>query len=99
MPRSDGLTADLKVIYNSGFQITRERMARHITTGGSVEIREALIGSDNLNEDGQVNPGENVRFTLKLVNSGIQGFESVNIYPVEVVEKPLATTFRAENGF
>ncbi|MGH1362897.1 MAG: T9SS type A sorting domain-containing protein [Calditrichia bacterium] len=98
-PRGDGLTADLQVTYSSGFQITREHIARNITTGGPVRITAVNIGSDNLNEDGQVNPGENVRFTLTLANDGNAAFEELNIYSIETLQPAYTPNFRAENGF
>ncbi|MEL6821098.1 MAG: T9SS type A sorting domain-containing protein, partial [Calditrichota bacterium] len=97
--RQDGLNADLDVTYSSGFQITRERIARNITTAGPLEITDVVIGSDNLNEDGQVNPGENVRFTLKLRNNGGVSINDLNIYPIESIGPNLTPNFRSENGF
>ncbi|MEL6821945.1 MAG: T9SS type A sorting domain-containing protein, partial [Calditrichota bacterium] len=99
LARSDGLIADLEVTYTSGFQIKRERMARNITVGGPVEITDVLIGSDNLNENGQINPGENIRFTLNLRNNGGVSIQDLNIYPIGVIGVGLTSNFRSENGF
>ncbi len=81
--RQDGLNADLDVTYSSGFQITRDRIASNITTDGPLEITDVVFGSDNINDNGQVNPGENVRFTLKLRNNGGVSINDLNIYPIE----------------
>lgn len=44
-------------------------VVENITTAGNIEILDFTIRSDNLNSNGMVNPGENIRFDFSVLNS------------------------------
>jgi len=73
-----GLSADLDVSYGS-FDFCWERIAENISTSGPVEVTDFFIGSDNLNRDGVVNPGEDIRYTLEISNKGNFDYTAINL--------------------
>ena len=77
-PYPIGLSADLDVTYGS-FDFCWERIAENISTSGPVEVTDFLVGSDNLNRDGAINPGEDVRFTIEISNKGNFDYTAVNL--------------------
>ncbi|MGH1366226.1 MAG: T9SS type A sorting domain-containing protein [Calditrichia bacterium] len=77
-PYPMGLSADLDVTYD-GFDFCWEGIAENISTSGPVEVTNFFIGSDNLNRDGIVNPGEDVRYTLEVSNTGDFDYTAVNL--------------------
>jgi hypothetical protein len=45
------------------------RVVENVTTAGNIEILSPTILSDNLNNDGMINPGENIRYGFSILNS------------------------------
>jgi hypothetical protein len=61
-----------------------ERVLDLITTAGEVAISGPVIFSDNLNQDGLVNPGENVRYGFMLSNN--TPFDLANLRVTPLIE-------------
>jgi hypothetical protein len=72
---------NMRIIFSDGETITFEKIKEKIPLAGNLEIVEPVIGSDNLNNDGLVNPGENIRYTLKLNNQTHYNLREVKITP------------------
>ncbi len=66
--QNEGLYLDGDVSYSNAPLITWRHLADLIATAGPVVLTNPVVVSDNLNEDGIPNPGENVRFTFTLAN-------------------------------
>jgi hypothetical protein len=60
----DGTATDIQ---NRSY--TWERIVEHITTAGPLEVSEPLVVSDNVNNDGIANAGEDVRYTIAVRNN------------------------------
>ncbi|MDI6802720.1 MAG: T9SS type A sorting domain-containing protein [Bacteroidota bacterium] len=58
----------LEVEQINGEKIIWQDVATHITTAGPMQIVDFKIISDNLNADGNANPGENIRCTFGIKN-------------------------------
>jgi|GEM_PF-1164882 len=80
-PYPMGLSADLDVTYGS-FDFCWERIAENISTSGPLKISDFFVGSDNLNRNGIVNPGEDVRYTLEITNSSNFNYTALNLVPL-----------------
>lgn len=65
-----GLALNLLTVRSPGDTITWPRIVERIPTFGPVEGLQLVVGSDNINSNGQVNPGENLRFTVQVGNGG-----------------------------
>ncbi|MGH1362896.1 MAG: T9SS type A sorting domain-containing protein [Calditrichia bacterium] len=85
-PSPSAVSADLNVSYQQGFDFLWEDIDQSITTSGPVRISQALIGSDNTNQDGVANPGENIRFTLEVENQSAFNYSTVRINQVKVLQ-------------
>jgi len=79
-PYPMGLSADLNVTYD-GFDFCWERIGENISTSGPVVVSNFFVGSDNLNRDGVVNPGEDVRYTVEISNSCGFDYTALNLIP------------------
>jgi hypothetical protein len=93
-PRNNGLFLNLDVAYNDGSQVTWEHLADDVTTAGPVEVSAFAVVSDNFNDDGNVNPGENIRYVLTVWNQSAFNFTNV-----AVTAQPDPEGKRIELGF
>jgi hypothetical protein len=67
-PQQQGLYLNLAVQYANGRSLTLSHVADNITTTGPVKNAGYAVVADNLNSDGIVNPGENIRYIVSLKN-------------------------------
>jgi hypothetical protein len=74
-----GLTADAVVTYADGKVLTWSRILNNITTT-KLSVPSYSIVSDNINEDGIANPGENVRYIFSLKNNSSLGFSNLTMH-------------------
>ena len=82
-PQSEGLFLNLEVAHSNGSNVTWEHLADNVTTAGPVEVSAFAVFSDNLNDDGFVNPGENIRYGLTLRNGS-----TFNLANVAIIAEP-----------
>jgi len=68
---------DGTVSYGLGQEFTWEHVYDGITTVGLTSVDDLRIFSDNFNDDGEANPGENVRYGFTLSYSGIAALADV----------------------
>ncbi|MCZ6819453.1 MAG: hypothetical protein O7G31_08180 [Calditrichaeota bacterium] len=54
-------------------------MQQQIPTFGEIEALQLLVVSDNINSDGKINPGENIRVTARLGNASLQPVAGLKI--------------------
>jgi len=73
-----GLYAEVVVLYPSGDVIPWAHLVDNITTT-SLTVPSYSVASDNINEDGIPNPGENVRYIFSLKNNSSLGFSNLSI--------------------
>jgi hypothetical protein len=71
-----GLQAEAVVTYRSGFVSTWGHVIDNIATA-EISVDSYSVASDNLNEDGIPNPGENVRYILTLKNHSSLNFSDL----------------------
>ncbi|MDE3057350.1 MAG: hypothetical protein KGJ59_05290, partial [Bacteroidota bacterium] len=69
--QSEGLYADFFVHYANGDTITWGHVSNNITTAQPLKLISQQVVSDNLNQDGIANPGENVRYTFSVMNGSV----------------------------
>jgi len=74
-----GLYADAVVAYPGGKVLTWTRVLNNITTT-ALTVPSYSVASDNINEDGIPNPGENVRYIFSLKNNSSFGFSNLTIH-------------------
>ncbi len=98
-PFSVGLCANANVEYQEGFAHNWQYLLKNITTSGPVKILSAIIGSDNLNHDGTVNPGENIRYTLDIENSASSGFSNVHVFQFRTLTPEFVSDLVMPNGY
>lgn len=79
--RSEGLYADFFVQYASGDTTTWDHVLKNITTAQPLKLLSSHIVSDNLNQDGIANPGENVRYVFSLMNGSAVQLTNLTITP------------------
>ncbi len=74
----------LEVELTSGEKIMWQDVATHITSAGPMHIVDFKIISDNLNADGNANPGENIRCIFGIKNLSRDTLEefSVSFFPL-----------------
>ncbi|MDI6804986.1 MAG: T9SS type A sorting domain-containing protein, partial [Bacteroidota bacterium] len=94
VPQKEGLYLDADVTYNTGQSYTLCSLAENISTAGSVSIVTYSVASDNLNNDGIVNPGENIRYIFSLENNS--KFSLNNVY-IEAIPNSEFNTIRIAN--
>ena len=75
-----GLYAEAVVVYPGGKVLTWSRILNNITTT-KLSVPSYSVASDNVNEDGIPNPGENVRYIFSLKNNSSFGFSNLTIHP------------------
>jgi len=73
-----GLYAEANVLYPNGNVVSWARIVENITTT-SISVPSYSVASDNINEDGTPNPGENVRYVFSLKNNSSFGFSNLMI--------------------
>lgn len=59
---------DATLTYNDGNIVTYTSVTDFLTTAGTLSAINPVVFSDNLNSDGNLNPGENIRFGFTAVN-------------------------------
>jgi hypothetical protein len=74
-----GMYADAVVLYPDGKNLTWSRILNNITTT-KLSVLSYSVASDNINEDGIPNPGENVRYIFSLKNNSSFGFSNLTIH-------------------
>jgi FlgD Ig-like domain len=62
------LTVKIRLTLKTGETRTVDPVAGGVSTAGEILIEKPIIFSDNLNGDGKVNPGENIRYGVTLEN-------------------------------
>ncbi len=80
--QKSGLVMDLLITDKASQTTLWPQVVRHIMTT-SLQITVATIVSDNLNNDGKANPGENVRFVFTLSNPHSIGFGQISAWTPE----------------
>jgi len=78
-----GLYAEVVVVYPGGKVLTWPRVLDNITTA-KLSVPSYFVASDNINDDGVPNPGENVRYVLSLKNNSPFMFSDITIHAVPV---------------
>ncbi len=63
-----------------------------------LNITSTIIGSDNINHDGIVNPGENIRYTLEIVNESDTAYTNVTILQWQPLEPQFVINLDMPNG-
>ncbi len=102
-PNPELTKLSLTVNYKDGQTIIFDE-AGSITTSGPVEVENYKIISDNINADGEANPGENIRCTFGLKNYARDTLSNFNIsiYPIDnqivTPQAPLKTTILSKLG-
>ncbi|HTX17145.1 MAG TPA: FlgD immunoglobulin-like domain containing protein [Bacteroidota bacterium] len=76
--QAEGLYAEAVITYPNGKVLTWPHLIDNITTT-SITAPAYSIASDNINEDGTANPGENVRYTFTLKNNSSFTFSNLSI--------------------
>src|ERR1035438_1860157 len=76
-----GLTADAVVVYPDGKVLIWSRILSNITTT-KLTVPSYSVVSDNINDDGVPNPGENVRYIFSLKNNSSLGFSNLAMHAV-----------------
>ncbi|MGH1362895.1 MAG: T9SS type A sorting domain-containing protein [Calditrichia bacterium] len=97
-PFSSGLTVDLDAEYQAGFSFLWEKAEQKLSTSGPVVVKRILVGSDNLNEDGNVNPGENIRYTLEVENRGSFNYPNVSFLQLSTPDRDAVKNLKIVNG-
>lgn len=78
-PMTEGLSLGLVTISPENDTLSWPRLLQQIPTFGPVEAVNLLLSSDNINSDGQINPGENILLSARVGNAGTQTVESLKI--------------------
>ncbi|MCX6121255.1 MAG: T9SS type A sorting domain-containing protein [Ignavibacteriales bacterium] len=78
-PRSYGLYADAIVTYQNNYTMTWPHVIDNITTAGPLPLTAYSIASDNLNNDGIANPGENIRYVFTVNNNSAVGLSNLTV--------------------
>lgn len=80
-----GMSFDLSFTDALGAPYTFPLVATNITTAGPLEAMSPQVFSDNLNSDGVVNPGEDVRYGFTVVNNSAFNVSGMTVigYPEE----------------
>ncbi|MDI6802306.1 MAG: FlgD immunoglobulin-like domain containing protein [Bacteroidota bacterium] len=65
---SAGAMLSLSITYSNNQTLEWRNLLTGIPTIGKIKIDDFQISADHINNDGIPNPGENIRFTLKLIN-------------------------------
>nr|NIV12968.1 hypothetical protein [Fodinibius sp.] len=86
----DAVYLDLNVDYQNGGNIKWPAIKNSITVVGSVTLPNAIIGADNINGDGFVNPGEVIRYTLKVENHSAFDLFDLKIEQLKAIETDYA---------
>ncbi len=79
--RPDGIFLNLRITDSDNITTQWPRIVSNITTGGPLQVMEENIASDNLNNDGAVNSGENVRYGFTIQNPTSFNFEELKVTP------------------
>ncbi|MDP1677922.1 MAG: T9SS type A sorting domain-containing protein [Bacteroidota bacterium] len=58
------------------------RVVENVTTAGDIEILSSTILSDNLNNDGLINPGENIRFGFSVLNNTAFTLNTLTVFAI-----------------
>jgi hypothetical protein len=75
------LYADANIVDSLSRAFTWEHIYDGITTAGQVKVRSPRIFSDNINNNGEVNPGENVRYGFTVANLTIFPVSALRVMP------------------
>ncbi len=83
-PHPELTQLSLIVNYKDGETITFDSI-KQLSTSGPVKVVDFKIISDNLNSDGEANPGENIRCLFGLKNYARDTLNNftINIYPID----------------
>ncbi|HTX17100.1 MAG TPA: FlgD immunoglobulin-like domain containing protein [Bacteroidota bacterium] len=84
-PRAEGLFLNLSVVNSSGQSSYWPWVAERLPTS-PVHLDTPVVFSDNLNDDGEVNNGENVRYGFTVQNSSSFSFTNVQVAPAGAVQ-------------
>jgi hypothetical protein len=82
-PQESGLQAEAVITYHNGNVITWAHIFDNISTA-HVAVASYPVVSDNINNDGIPNPGENVRYTVSVKNAS-----SVSLTNLVLTAKPV----------
>ena len=101
IPRqAEPLLVRIKTVSTTGQVQILEALSGRVSTAGQVLIRRVLIFSDNLNSDGQVNPGESIRYGVTLENLTPFTLSQLKLWAggsdVTVDEIPPGATYRMQ---
>ena len=96
--QQNALYIDLNVDYSSLGNVTWPAIKRNITVVGSVIIPNAIVGADNINGDGLINPGEVVRYILQLQNLAQAFLYDVQLEQLSTLEENYVQNLIAPNG-
>ncbi len=77
--KAAGLYVDAQVTDNLQMTQTFERVLDNLTTAGPIDLDAFEIFSDNLNNDYKANPGENVRYGLRVRNQTTFSFSNLRL--------------------
>lgn len=91
-PLSYGLSVDLRIQYVSGQTLTWRGLVRKLSTAGPVRASSYSLSSDNINSDGVVNPGENIRYVYTLTNEGSIAFSDLTVKVEGVTDNRITVT-------
>ncbi len=78
-PMTKGLSLGLTTISPENDTLNWPGLLQQIPTFGPVDATDLLVSSDNINRDGKINPGENIRLTARVGNPSNQNIEHLKI--------------------
>jgi hypothetical protein len=80
-PEQAGMYLDVVVRYTDGSSVAFHHTADDISTAGPLLIQNPSVVSDNLNNDGIANPGEDIRYVLSVRNGSLLPLSALTIIP------------------
>lgn len=92
VPLPYGVSVDLRIEYVSGQTLTWRTLVTRISTAGPVRVGSYSVASDNVNADGRVNPGENIRYVYSLTNGGAIAFSDLRVKVEGVTDSRVSVT-------
>jgi hypothetical protein len=79
VPLGEGIHADLNITYLGGHTARWSRIVDEISTAGPIDVPRYTIASDNINSDGRVQRGENIRLGITVRNGSQFGFSNIGV--------------------
>ncbi len=96
LPQNAGLKLDVDVLFLNNYNYTSYDVMQNISTA-DVDISNLIVASDNLNDDGIVNPGENIRYTFTLSNNSNENFSHLQLQSSVESKKILIANLSAQS--